>query len=447
MEELTLRSSDMDQRILPIELWEIIFELATACAEEWEFGHRNRLPIFGSVHFNSNLFNPCINSWEDVLKTRRSLVAVSRFFNQLTTPLLYQSFFAITLEQEACFERTLQIRPALGQYVKRLGLSTQLEPLEPRGNTHSPRILGFCPNTIFCDTKFNPTGLTLVAPSLRSLEIFFSPLVMDGFPDLLAGILQATPQLEHLGVYGLPFRVEQTYSRSLASIRLESLRAFHLRAGIGGLFALQGRILTAQIFFSLTLPRLEDLLIQGTNLNGIPASWLRDVRQIKLNHESIRSCNLESNHFRMLRKFTLYFTNAISFPRGELHEKLPFIRIEEIELYHCVIPICFDRRGSTDTLSLILRLCADDTATPMLNSLSMDVAGVMDMVENKGMSPRIAKEHLSQLQSTMELILVRGLDLKGCSSSLLHSILQELINFEEERVGKGFEVESSDDWR
>jgi len=432
MEELTLRSSDMDQRILPIELWEIIFELATACAEEWEFGHWNRPPIFGSAHFNSSLFNPCINSWEDVLKTRRSLAAVSRFFNQLTTPLLYQSFFAITSEQEACFERTLQIRPALGGYVKRLSLSARLED----GNTHSPRILGFCPNTTFCDTEFNPTGLSLVAPSLRSLEFFFTPLVRGGFPDLLAGILQATPQLEHLGVYGLPFRVGQTYSRSLASIRLESLRAFHLRTGIGGLFAFQGRILTAQIFFSLTLPRLEDLLIQATNLNGIPASWLRDVRQIKLNHESIRSCSLESNHFRMLRKFTLYFTPAISYPRGELHEKLPFIRLEEIELYHCVIPICFDRHASTDTLFLILRLCADDTATPMLNSLFMDVASVTDVVENKGMSPRIAKEHLSQLQSTVELILVRGIDVKGCSSSSLHSELRQLINFEEERVGR-----------
>jgi len=443
MEELTLRSSDMDQRILPIELWEIIFELATACAEEWEFGHRNRPPIFGSAHFNSNLFNPCINSWEDVLKTRRSLVAVSRFFNQLTTPLLYQSFFAITLEQEACFERTLQVRPALGGYVKRLSLSARLE----HGNTHSPRILGFCPNTTFCDTEFNPTGLSLVAPSLRSLEIFFTPMVRNGFPDLLSAILQATPQLEHLGVYGLPFRVEQTYSRSLASIRLESLRAFHLRAGKDEFFALEGRISTVQIFFSLTLPRLEDLLIQSTDLNNIPASWLRNVRQIKLNHESIRPCSLESNHFRMLRKFTLYFTPTINYPGVELHKKFPFIRLEEIELHHCAIPISFARHTSTKTLFYILRLCANDTATPMLSSLFVDVAGVTDLVEKKRISPRSAKKHLGQVQSTVELILVRGLDVKGCSSSSLHSILQELINIEEERVGEGFEVKSSDDRR
>ena len=426
MEELTLRSSDMGQPSLPIELWEIILESATACAEEWEFGHWHRSKV---LCFSSSILNPGFNPWEKVLKTRRSLVAVSRVFNQLTTPLLYQSFFAITLGQVSRFKRTLQTRRALGGHVKRLSLSAHFESC---GNTDSPLILGFCPNAIFFDTELGLSGLSLASPSLRSLELFCSPLVKDKFPYLLAGILQATPQLEHLAVYQLPFLVKKAYNHSLASIRLESLRALHLQVDSGGPRVSPRRILTAQLFFSLTLPRLEDLLLQGTDKRGesldcIPASWLQHVRQINLNHESIIYCSLEPSHFPMLRKFTLYFSPTTSDPRGELPEKLPFIQLEEIELRHCAVPVIFQDLASIETLFLVLRLCADDTATPMLISLFTDVTAVMDLVGRKLISPQIVKKQLSQLESIVERILVRGIDLKGYDSSSVHSIFQETI--------------------
>ena len=42
IEELTLHRGDMGHRILPVEIWGIIFEFATACPEEWESGTRER---------------------------------------------------------------------------------------------------------------------------------------------------------------------------------------------------------------------------------------------------------------------------------------------------------------------------------------------------------------------------------------------------------------------
>ena len=135
--------------------------------------------------------------------------AISRFFNQLSTPPLYQSFFAITPGQASRFRRTLQTRPALGGYVKRLGLSPQLKP---NVNAYHPRILESCPNVHFCDTELRLSDARQ-PPSLRSLELYATPEFRDESSDpeflhLLARILQATPQLEHLGVYWLPYRIK-----------------------------------------------------------------------------------------------------------------------------------------------------------------------------------------------------------------------------------------------
>ena len=197
----------MAQHILPIELWLVIFELATTCPEEWEFGGIERSMTFWGRSPNT------MDRWEDVLKTRRSLVAISRFFNQLSTPLLYQSFFAITPGQVSRFRRTLQTRPALGGYVKRLGLSPQLKP---NVNAYYPHILESCPNVHFCDTELRLSDARQPS-SLHSLELYVTPEFRDESSDpeflhLVARILQATPQLEHLGVYWLPYRIKLTNS-------------------------------------------------------------------------------------------------------------------------------------------------------------------------------------------------------------------------------------------
>src|SRR5258708_26391167 len=91
--ELTLDRGNMD---LPIELWVLIFEVATALPEEWAFGSWRS-------HISPQTI---IRPWKEVLKTRRSLVAVSRSFHQLSIPLLYRSFFASTPRQLSCFRWT-----------------------------------------------------------------------------------------------------------------------------------------------------------------------------------------------------------------------------------------------------------------------------------------------------------------------------------------------------
>jgi len=217
----------MGHRILPVEIWGIIFGFATACPEEWEFSTRER---YGA--FRKDLLRPndTINRWEDALKTRRSLITVSRFFNQLAIPLLYQSFFAVESGQVSLFTLALQTRPALGEYIKRLSLSAHLEQdIIP----DHPLILRLCPNIVFYDAALYRPGLK-PASSLRSLELLYSSefnneLTEPTFPHLLANILQATPQLEHLGLYQLPYRIKATNRQPFVSTRLESLRSSFAR--------------------------------------------------------------------------------------------------------------------------------------------------------------------------------------------------------------------------
>ena len=411
----------MGHRILPVEIWGIIFKLATACPEEWEFGTR--------VRYRKHSFDPhnTIERWDDALKTRRSLVAVSRFFNQLTIPLLYQSFFAIRSSQISRFKLALQTRPALGEYIKRLGSVAWLKPFPyPE---YLP-ILRCCPNVVFYDAELRPSGLK-PAPSLRSLELIYTSEFDDGliapaFLYLLAGMLQATPQLENLGLYQLPFQVNITNVQPFASISLKYLRSLHLRAYSPLPFGPRGTTQTVPLFFSLTLPRLEDLLLEGGEcedavLSGIPALWLQQIRQFNVTHASIRSCRLDPNHFHRLRKLTIDFSSTYDVdPRGKLHKKIPLIQLEEIELVGRTPSIHFSIAGF-EALYSVFCLCADDTTTPKLRSLSTDVV----VLETRYMfkSPQFINECLIKLQSAVERTLARGIDPKGLDSSSLRSIL------------------------
>src|SRR5258706_1354630 len=121
-------------------------------------------------------------------------------FQPTISPLLYQSFFAITATQISHSRwPLLQTRPALGGFVKRLGLSPQLDP---HVNDSYPHIL--C-----CDTELRLSDVGL-SPSLHSLELTVTPELCEETVDpeflhLLASNLQATPQLEHLGICAFLF--------------------------------------------------------------------------------------------------------------------------------------------------------------------------------------------------------------------------------------------------
>jgi len=418
----------MDQYVLPIELWEIIFAFATACAEEWEFGRCERYP------------DAVTTQWEIVLKTRRSLVAVSRPFNKLSIPLLYQSFFATTSGKVSCFRRTLKTRPVLGGYVKRVGLSARLESF---ADAYYPFILGICPNLIFCNTELRAFG-SRPAPSLRSLELIVSPELKDGsIPHLLVDVLQTIPQLEHLGLYWLPFRTEMTNSLSFSSISVGSLRSLHLYFDRQVFGYPPGMILTVSLFFPLILSRLEDLLLggldpQGEVLDCLPASWLRQIQRFSVAHSSITSCSLEPNHFPLLRRLTLDFSLSFAYARGKLHDKLPLIQLEEIELIHCISPINSHRPDGFDGVYSVFCLCADDIVTPKLKVLLTDITEW----EDKLLSMHDVKKRLNQLQSVVELVHVRGVDPKGINSSSLHSTLQKLIT----NAGTWLTEEGCTDW-
>jgi hypothetical protein len=372
-----------------------------------------------------------IDRWGDVLMTRRSLVSVSRSFNQLSIPLLYQSFFAITRRQASHFRRTLQTRPALGGYIKRLGFAPLLEP---RVTAYYPYILSFCPNVRFCDTELRLCD-TRPTPSLRSLELNITQEIRDQSGDpqflhLLASILQATPQLQHLGVYWLPYRVGMIDGRLFAAIRLDSLCSLHLRVCTASHGGSEGIIPTILLFFSLNLPRLDHLLLEDRNrvgevFNHIPASWLRHIRQFSVTYDFIGRFNLESNHYALLRKFTLDFSCVGSAAWGQLHQWLPDTQLEEVELFHCTTPICREQHPGYDSLHLFLSICADATATPKLRSLTMDIT---DLEEGqRWFSTKIVRERLNELQPVVKLIHERGIDPKGLNSSLLLPALQRLV--------------------
>jgi len=436
----------MRHRLLPVEIWGIIFGFATACPEEWEFGTREHYGTFWPEPFGLNI---TIRRWKDALKTRRSLIAVSRFFNQLTIPLLYQSFFAIQSRQISHFRLALQTRPALGEYIKRLGFFAQPDPYP---HTEYLPILRCCPNVVFYNAELRPSGLK-PAPSLRSLELIYTPEFDDkptapAFLYLLAGILQATPQLEHLGLYHLPVRIKVTNCQPFVSIRLEYLRTLHLRAHSPYIY-LPGTTLTVPLFSSLTLPRLEELLLdvgecdEGV-LSGIPVLWLQQIHQFNVTHVSIALCTLERSHFHRLRKFILDFSSTSDDTRGKLHEKLPFIQLEEIELVSCTTPIDLRSDAAFQALYLVFCLCADDTATPKLRSLSTDIIGLER--RRRFMSPRIIEERLNELQSVVNRVLVRGIEPRGLASSSLRSIIQKLIRNTETWIDDGTDDGFMTEW-
>ena len=422
--ELALHRGDMGHRILPVEIWKMIFEFATACPEEWEFSTWERYGVFQQDLSGSN--NTTMR-WKGALKTRHSLVVVSWFFNQLTIPLLYQSFFAIGSRQVSLFRSALETRPAFGDHIKRLSLSAHLEQ---HMTTDYPLILRFCPNIVFYDAALRRSCLK-PAPSLRSLELFYSPrfnqsLTAHVFLHLLTTILQTIPQLEHLGLHHLPVRIQVTNSQPFVSIRLESLRTLHLSVDSRYIHP-PSATLTVPLFYSWNLPRLEDLLLldggrdEGV-LSGIPALWLQQIRRFNATHGSIVWCSLEPNHFHQLRKLTL----DLSFPSdnsiGKLHEKVPLIQLEEIVLVGCITSILC---SSFEALYLIFCLCADDTATPKLRSLSTDIIEWGE--KPRFISPEGANQRLNELQSVVKRILVRGIEPKGLESSSLRSIIQNLI--------------------
>ena len=98
------------------------------------------------------------------------------------------------------------------------------------------------------------------------------------------------------------------------------------------------------MFLSLTLPRLEHLLLEGTNITGWifdsnPSSWLRHICHFSVTLDSIAGCDLEPNHFALLRKLILDFSAAYGLPRQRLDARIPFTQLEEIELFYCATPI------------------------------------------------------------------------------------------------------------
>jgi len=134
------------------------------------------------------------------------------------------------------------------------------------------------------------------------------------------------------------------------------------------------------------------------------------------------SCRLEPKHFHQLRKLTLDFSFTSDNPRGKLHEKVPLIQLEEIELLGCITSIDL---SSFEALYLVFCLCADDTATPKLRSLSTDIIEWGE--QPRSISPERANRCLNELQSVVKHILVRGIEPKGLESSSLRSVIQNLI--------------------
>jgi hypothetical protein len=139
--------------------------------------------------------------WQESLSTRVALASLSRRFRQITTPVLYSSFFFDSEEQEKKITVSLNARPELGGFVKRIVV---FGPPFGNGNYNMVSLLAMCPSVIILDSYVNISPPVLPA-SLHSLSLI---------RDVTQDISSVIGRLQHLewAYFGLSNRYPITHS-------------------------------------------------------------------------------------------------------------------------------------------------------------------------------------------------------------------------------------------
>src|SRR5258708_32869591 len=121
---MSLYSPSSSSTSVPPEIWLQIFRTATYIPGEWDVSATTPCPgLFASWDTLQK------KAYRVVLALRRTIVQVSRLWWQIGCEVLYASFYDTPHHHHTPmraldhFERSLSSRPALGRFVKRLGLT------------------------------------------------------------------------------------------------------------------------------------------------------------------------------------------------------------------------------------------------------------------------------------------------------------------------------------
>jgi hypothetical protein len=250
--------------LLPRELWQKIFQLATF--------------IHGELDTSSTMIRPDLSAawdelqplaWRKILPCRVAIQSVSRSWHSIGMELLYRSFHHIEPAKVRLFARTLCTQPSYGVLVKRLTLCFTLETMSAAAS-----IVQNCPKLLIHSTTLHASTpemgwhAYLHPTSLRHFDV-----VLYDIPswDLFAALAQC-PNLEVLALHEI-VETEKPPPAPTRSIPLLNLRLLRLVRALDGP---PDAPIIERILSSLTLPRLTALSLDMWETSS-PPSLCKDL--------------------------------------------------------------------------------------------------------------------------------------------------------------------------
>jgi len=252
---------------VPPEIWLQIFRTATFIPGEWSVSatpsHPNEFTSSNGLH---------IRAYKAVLPLRRTIVQVSRLWWQIGSEVFYASFHESLsrfrhIQALDHFERSLLSRPALGCFIKRLGLWW------PRKGSSSQidHILQLCPNTrILSFYNSNPDLSGPWEPRILVNHIrIFDAAVYILSQKSIVHMLSGLPNVEILHLSGL--KREREESRHHGTLRLPLVHFLSL-----SFYDDQGIEYWTPLLSTADIPRLTSLsMSRGASLPFTIDVWQR----------------------------------------------------------------------------------------------------------------------------------------------------------------------------
>jgi len=233
---------------VPPEIWLQIFRTATFIPGEWSVSatpsHPNEISSFNKLQLFAYL---------EVLPLRQAIVQVSRLWWQIGSEVLYASFHEFHHDSRTqhldSFERSLLSRPALGCFIKRLGLRWR-----QGASSQIDHILQLCPNTRIL--SFHYTDPALHGPWEPQILVnhvrIFDAAVHSLSQKYIIHVLSSLPNLEILHLSGLEPGDED--SRHHGTLRLPFVHYLSL-----SFFTVQGIKYWTPLLSTADMPRLTSL--------------------------------------------------------------------------------------------------------------------------------------------------------------------------------------------
>jgi hypothetical protein len=315
--------------LLPRELWQKIFQLATF--------------IHGELDTSSTRIRPDLSAawdglqplaWWKILPCRVAIQGVSRSWHSIGLELLYRSFHHIDPKKVRPFARTLCTQPSYGVLVKRLTLQFTKETMSA-----AVSIVQNCPKLLIHSTALHTSTpemgwhAYLHPTSLRHFDV-----VLDDIPswDLFAALAQY-PNLEVLALHEI-LETENPPPAPTRSIPLLNLRLLRLVRGLDGP---PDAPIIERILSSLTLPRLTALSLDMWETSSPPSlckDLLSRLTYLEL-EELIPGITLGSLRATDLPRLRIFRANSRGDFLGTLSSECPNVPIHRIDTLVLCLPV------------------------------------------------------------------------------------------------------------